>query len=710
MQTREAGRKRLRRRMIVSSAAIVVSMLLCLMIASNLIRDIGSYQHDQYTTTACKMLKTHAEQIRSESKELLDQMTLDVNLGKLMNYAECDAGSLMMGLRKLQAYQKTCPWVDSIYLYNAQNDTFYVVSDYALQAVQAKEEFFDGGVSEIVDGIHDYRNMEPLVRCFSAGWPQERNIGYVTFLRYNTLAKGRTNVYLINIKQDVFFQYADVWQTTPDDCLMYLNADGEILMTKTQTAEITTLAGAVNNAQGQRGRLSPSASTVAVYDRSFPFGWTFVYQCTAYDQFSAMSAVEHGLVKVFLLMALLAALLVLVIIFVRRFFCAMHERIQEQQEIQQEQQHVRRMAEHYHILNALNGKETLENAAPGVARILMVCDGGETERPAASLISLLQQKRGITCVFREPDEKGREVLCLRDADGEESALIRSIREAIDESGKAGRIFAVLSDEFEYPQGLSEAYQQCLDMEAYQPLCMDESLFTREDLNRRQNYVWNPDEALGSLKESMLALQTETACNRIHMLVRQISEGTLQTCREGILRLLVSVTETVAQINRQYGVSASEREEEGLRDLSPKHVENYLCAWIRRTIDDVQEKRSSKYGELTEKICKFIQENACRADFCAATVAEAFELSAPYISKIIKGQTGKSISEYIVDTRLRAAKTMLASSSLPISQIAENVGFSDAQYFHRVFKNAEQLTPGQYRKEHQSNEKGETTDE
>ena len=54
MQTREAGRKRLRRRMIVSSAAIVVSMLLCLMIASNLIRDIGSYQHDQYTTTACK--------------------------------------------------------------------------------------------------------------------------------------------------------------------------------------------------------------------------------------------------------------------------------------------------------------------------------------------------------------------------------------------------------------------------------------------------------------------------------------------------------------------------------------------------------------------------------------------------------------------------------------------------------------------------------
>lgn len=101
MQTREAGRKRLRRRMIVSSAAIVVSMLLCLMIASNLIRDIGSYQHDQYTTTACKMLKTHAEQIRSESKELLDQMTLDVNLGKLMNYAECDTGSLMMGLRKL---------------------------------------------------------------------------------------------------------------------------------------------------------------------------------------------------------------------------------------------------------------------------------------------------------------------------------------------------------------------------------------------------------------------------------------------------------------------------------------------------------------------------------------------------------------------------------------------------------------------------------
>lgn len=193
-----------------------------------------------------------------------------------------------------------------------------------------------------------------------------------------------------------------------------------------------------------------------------------------------------------------------------------------------------------------------------------------------------------------------------------------------------------------------------------------------------------------------------------MLVRRISEGTLQSCREGILRMLVSVTETVAQINRQHGTGALEREEEHLQDLSPRQVEAYLCAWICRTIDDVQEKRSSRYGELTEKICRFIQENACRKEFCAAAVAEAFELSAPYISRIIKAQTGRSVSEYIVDTRLRAAKAMLVNSALPISQIAESVGFSDAQYFHRVFKNAEQLTPGQYRREHQA--KGENTDE
>ena len=61
-------------------------------------------------------------------------------------------------------------------------------------------------------------------------------------------------------------------------------------------------------------------------------------------------------------------------------------------------------------------------------------------------------------------------------------------------------------------------------------------------------------------------------------------------------------------------------------------------------------------------------------------------------------------------RMRAAKAMLVNSSLPIAQIAESVGFSDAQYFHRVFKNAEHLTPGQYRKEHQSKGEGETTDE
>ena len=48
-------------------------------------------------------------------------------------------------------------------------------------------------------------------------------------------------------------------------------------------------------------------------------------------------------------------------------------------------------------------------------------------------------------------------------------------------------------------------------------------------------------------------------------------------------------------------------------------------------------------------------------------------------------------------RLNKAKELLLSSNMPICEIAEKSGFSDASYFSRSFKKSVGLTPKQYRK-------------
>jgi len=53
--------------------------------------------------------------------------------------------------------------------------------------------------------------------------------------------------------------------------------------------------------------------------------------------------------------------------------------------------------------------------------------------------------------------------------------------------------------------------------------------------------------------------------------------------------------------------------------------------------------------------------------------------------------------YVLKTRNEKAKDFLMNPHYQIEEIANNVGFSDASYFTKVFKKFEGITPTQFRK-------------
>ncbi len=60
--------------------------------------------------------------------------------------------------------------------------------------------------------------------------------------------------------------------------------------------------------------------------------------------------------------------------------------------------------------------------------------------------------------------------------------------------------------------------------------------------------------------------------------------------------------------------------------------------------------------------------------------------------------GRTLNRYVNDLRIDTAKRLLTGSSLPVSSIAETVGFSDDNYFARVFKTSVGVSPAVYRKQ------------
>lgn len=75
------------------------------------------------------------------------------------------------------------------------------------------------------------------------------------------------------------------------------------------------------------------------------------------------------------------------------------------------------------------------------------------------------------------------------------------------------------------------------------------------------------------------------------------------------------------------------------------------------------------------------------------------LNSSYLSQLFKKEMGISFGEYLESIRLKHAKDLIKNSNKPMSDIAEEVGFSSQNYFNRVFKKATSLSPAKYKEKH-----------
>lgn len=76
----------------------------------------------------------------------------------------------------------------------------------------------------------------------------------------------------------------------------------------------------------------------------------------------------------------------------------------------------------------------------------------------------------------------------------------------------------------------------------------------------------------------------------------------------------------------------------------------------------------------------------------------YALSPNYFSATFKKATGMGVVNYITKLRMDRACSLLRDTDWSVGEIARSVGYSDSQYFFRVFKKYTDVTPLQYKKD------------
>ncbi|RCW71954.1 helix-turn-helix domain-containing protein [Saliterribacillus persicus] len=112
------------------------------------------------------------------------------------------------------------------------------------------------------------------------------------------------------------------------------------------------------------------------------------------------------------------------------------------------------------------------------------------------------------------------------------------------------------------------------------------------------------------------------------------------------------------------------------------------------LEDVNQNKKIKTRSTVSKIINFIQMND-NSRLTSIDIENEIGMNYSYLSTVFKKHTGKTIREYQQEVLVEKAIHLLKNKYLNISEVSEQLGFSNPYYFSRVFKKVMGVSPKHY---------------
>ena len=136
-----------------------------------------------------------------------------------------------------------------------------------------------------------------------------------------------------------------------------------------------------------------------------------------------------------------------------------------------------------------------------------------------------------------------------------------------------------------------------------------------------------------------------------------------------------------------------RDDRFMTMLVPVMLEQIYRALTTPEIRDINP-RHIHYSRL-QAVLNHIRQHP-GGDLSVATLAGKAEVSEGHFRRLFTDAMGTPPHRYVLASRLEKARNLLATTTLPISHIAQECGFSSQSHFTACFRAAHATTPAEYR--------------
>ncbi len=132
---------------------------------------------------------------------------------------------------------------------------------------------------------------------------------------------------------------------------------------------------------------------------------------------------------------------------------------------------------------------------------------------------------------------------------------------------------------------------------------------------------------------------------------------------------------------------------GSEDLITYLLQSILIHVIRISTEPNQPVQISA---ISEKVREFIKSNYSE-DLSLNELAALVYVNPYHLSHIFKEEIGMSPIQYLIKCRIDEAKRLLEHTDLSVKEVAQRVGYPNANYFNILFKKMTGESPGKFRR-------------
>lgn len=126
------------------------------------------------------------------------------------------------------------------------------------------------------------------------------------------------------------------------------------------------------------------------------------------------------------------------------------------------------------------------------------------------------------------------------------------------------------------------------------------------------------------------------------------------------------------------------------------MQQYMVSHLQKLLHDLSQLDEAQNDlELIDRVKTYIQAHFAE-NLTLTVLSEVFFVCPAYLSRLFKKKAGINFVDYLTNLRMEKAKEFLAIPTVKIYTVAEMVGYENPRYFSRLFKDATDVSPQEYR--------------